>query len=390
LVFTLESEAQTIIKLTPEEAVTRALQVNPEMNIARMNTRAAGVMKLSAVDIGQTDINLQRGQINSALIDNYLTITQQFGSPAEKIARSGMLKQDVRVNQVAEELQARRLSARVLFLYYEAVWLQSKIRMYEQQEKLYEGLGKIADVRYKTGESNYLGTLMAEARTEEVRMLLRDLRAARKVNNYAFQTVIFSPDTVSYAPSMDSLTRPALTNTDIRQINGNSLYLLREQQTEFAKKTLRWAGTQFSPSFYVGYFNQSLDHVRGFQGFLINMSLPIWFAPQQTEYKRRKIEYKIAQERQIYTAALLQSSLASSAARLEEVNKRIDYYRNTGLKYADEIEKTSGALYSKGEIEYTELLQNISQAVRIRADYLDQLYECNRLIIKMKYESLND
>lgn len=386
----LKSEAQTNVKLTPEEAVSRALEANPEMNISRMNTQAAKAMKLSAVDIGQTDINWQRGQINSALIDNYLTITQQFGSPAEKIARAGMLKQDVKVNQIAEEIQSRRLSARVLFLYYEAVWLRAKIRMYEQQQKQYEGLGKIAAARYRTGESNYLGTLMAEARTEEIRMTLRDLKAAQKVNEYAFRTVLFAPDSISFVPSVDSLTRPALPNVNVWQINQNSLYTLREQQTEYAKRTMRWAGSQFSPSFYAGYFNQSLDHVRGFQGFLLNMSVPIWFAPQQAEFKRRKIEYKAAQERQMYTAAMLRSAQESTAARLEEVNRRLEYYRNTGLKYADEIEKTSGALYAKGEIEYTELLQNISQSIRIRADYLDQLYECNRLVIKLKYETLND
>jgi cobalt-zinc-cadmium resistance protein CzcA len=63
----------------------------------------------------------------------------------------------------------------------------------------------------------------------------------------------------------------------------------------------------------------------------------------------------------------------------------LEFYQKKGLSQSDLIIQYAEKSYKEGEIGYIELLQNISQALDIRFNYLDTLYQFNQTSINLEY-----
>jgi cobalt-zinc-cadmium resistance protein CzcA len=135
----------------------------------------------------------------------------------------------------------------------------------------------------------------------------------------------------------------------------------------------------------IGYYNQSIDKVKGFHGFEFGIGIPIFFWGQQGKVQSAKIQTHIAQsDYENYKNNLK----ASFNQQLQEYHKNLEllnYYENTGLKQADEILRVSQIAYLNGEIGYVEYTQNLSQASGIKSQYLASLNQLNQAIININY-----
>ena len=72
----------------------------------------------------------------------------------------------------------------------------------------------------------------------------------------------------------------------------------------------------------------------------------------------------------------------------EQYNKASDqlkYYKEEGLQYAAVILNAANKGYKAGDIGYVEYVQNINEALGIRAGYLQTINDFNQTVIQMNY-----
>ena len=156
------------------------------------------------------------------------------------------------------------------------------------------------------------------------------------------------------------------------------------------------------PDFKVGYFNQTLigNQIQNgqeiyfgpsnrFQGFLVGVSIPLWFIPNVSKIKATKINTQIANDNFAYHQTNLQGQYLEAVQEYLKNKNSLDYYKSSALPNAALILKQSQLAYYNGEISYAEFLLGAKSANSIKESYLQTLNLYNQSVIVLEYLSGN-
>lgn len=376
--------AQDNKALTLDDAIKIALQNNPQIKSASLEVERQNVLKKSSFDLQKTNVSVLNGQYNSDVKDTYIGITQDIYFPTVYIQQSKVQKQNVLLSETNLVITQAELIRNVKSAYCKLSFAMEKLKLLSYQDSIYKKFSDVAELKYKTGETSSLEKLSAQNKYQEVQVYKMQAEADIKINQQELQKLLNMQQTISIADNkLQKQTLSAITDTSA--IKQNPLLAYFNQKISLANSQLSLEKNKFLPDFSVGYFNQSLDNIKGFQGIQIGIGIPIFFWGQQGRVQSAKIQTQIAQsDYENYQNNL--KTLFNQA--LQEYQKFLDltnYYENTGLKQADEILKISQLYYSKGEIGYLEYIQNLTQAISIKSEYSNSLNNLNQIIININY-----
>ena len=400
LLFSNHSIAQVATRQIPlEEAVKIALQNNPQLKRAAYKVDQQQVLQKTAFNLGKTQVNYTRGQYNSAINnDNNITLSQSFEFPTIMLAQNRLHGEKIRLAQQSHVLTKKELIREVKATYYQLAFSLQRLALLKQQDSIYQNFVKLADLRYKTGETSYLEKLAAQGKSNEI--TLQQQQAATDVVVYQQQLQRWlgtaEPSTiVSDAPVLN-----LSANYSIVVIEQNPLLAYFQQQIKVAEANKSVEKNRLLPNISLGYFNQTLigsQNINGteqyfgsdkrFTGFSVGLAFPLWFSPQQGKIQAAGIESKIVQAEYQNTKNELTASFNQLLQQYKQAKQGLDYYQQQGLKQANAQLHIAEKAYRAGEIGYVEYLQGITQAINIKEQYLIAFNQLNQIIIQLQFIS---
>jgi cobalt-zinc-cadmium resistance protein CzcA len=92
-----------------------------------------------------------------------------------------------------------------------------------------------------------------------------------------------------------------------------------------------------------------------------------------------------------YQEVLIQqrTRLAHLLHEQEKYELLLNYYNQKGKTLASELLRTATINYQSGEMEYSELVQHLEQALQIEFENLENLYKLNLTIIELQTLTAN-
>jgi cobalt-zinc-cadmium resistance protein CzcA len=154
--------------------------------------------------------------------------------------------------------------------------------------------------------------------------------------------------------------------------------LVSEQNVKVQKSSI-------SPRLGFGYFNQSIDKYKGFDGWEVNVKFPLWFRPNNAQIQSAKIQKEMANNAFQQQRFSVISDLNVLKNQRNTLMNKLETYEQKSLKNADLIIENADLLYRNGEIEYLEYIRSIGQAISIKLSYIDNMHEYNKTTLKMNY-----
>ncbi|NLI23429.1 MAG: CusA/CzcA family heavy metal efflux RND transporter [Bacteroidales bacterium] len=378
-----KAEAQT--RLTLEEAVQMALQNNPEIRNASLRTEAVLAKKRAVFDPGLTEIRYQKGQINSALQDQYLEVNQQLGSLPEHIARISYVKHLASLSRSEEVLTEARVTVEVKSLWFE--WMAALLRMRMMQDYMQTAgrLQQVASIRYSTGEITLLEKTAIESEYMRLQSEYKEWEENSRQAANRIRQVLFLTDSLVPADTLLEMISPPESFLLAEDSSGRSVLMWYENSLKAKSAEVAIEKARYFPSLFAGYFRQDIDQVHGFEGWQAGISFPLWFLPQSAKVKEMKINKEIARNEYEYQKFAVRNTVENLTGELNKLAARIAYYRNGALQQADIMIRTAGLQYEKQEIGYLEYLQLLHTAMTIRFGYLDALKNYNQTAAQLEY-----
>jgi cobalt-zinc-cadmium resistance protein CzcA len=369
-----------------DRAIELAKSNNPEIKNAVLNTKSQKQMIKTGWTLGDTEFSYMNGQINSELMDYNWYIRQDLGVLLHQSSVTSYMKLLLSQSEAELQMAGAKVELQTSLAYFELVWRQQRQRLIEMDFAQYEQASKIAGLKYQSGESNLLSKVMMETKYEELRMMLQQANTDRTmaqqnllkilqteiVYDAALDTLIKIP--LDYHP--DSLGSHYENSSIINYLNAG--LVVTEQNIKVQRSTI-------SPRIGVGYFNQSINKDKGFDGWELNIKFPVWFRPNsghiQSAKIRNEMNYNAFQQQRFN---LLSDLNVLNDQRNTLLNK-LNTYERVSLPNAKLLSENADLLYRNGEIEYLEYIRSIGQAISMKLDYLDNLYEYNAVTLKMNY-----
>jgi len=390
-------EAQTGQPLSLDECISLALKNNPQIKIASLEVEQSRALRKTAFNIEKTDVYVVQDPTSGGNIDNSWGINQKIAFPTVYTSQSALLREEFQLSTTAKNITQNVLIKDVKLAYYQVLFMREKLKLFTMQDSMFAEFVNKAELRFKTGESNYLEKLASNNKYKEILLMKQQAEIDVTIANKQIQTLLNLPNSVSIAENGISRINGSFTS-DTSAIKSNPVLGYYNQQISIAGFKAKVEKNKLLPDINFGYNNQLLikefnpaginrNYFPGTRiaGVQLGLSVPLFFGSQRGKIQFAQLEQKIAQEKFNQSNIQLQNSYSSQYQEYLKLQQALNFYETGGLSQAEELLKISQLSYSKGEIGYVEYLQNASQSLSTRIMYLEALTNYNTLIINLQY-----
>ncbi len=388
----LISLSATAQKMSREEVVQAALKNNDRIKVSELQTAQARQLNKTHADLGNFSATLMRGQYNTIERDNNLTLTQSIPFPVTLASQVKLGKEQVLGAERNLAVTQNNLVYEVKTAFEWLLYHTSLQQLLLSQDSLFTDFARAATARFKAGEGTLLEKTTAESQSLDVKNKIQQNEADIYILQTRLQVLVKSTDLITAADGFVKLT------TTAGAVENNPSLLYEVQQTNISKQALRVERNKFLPNLEVGYFNQTLigfqnttgtdvfyDKSRRFQGFMVGISFPLWFAPQVARAKASYYQHEASLKNSDYANALVKQEYEQAQRELKKNEASLSFYESSALQNATLILSQARKAFSAGEIDYVAYLQSLRTAIEIRTSYLQALQQHNLSVLKIDY-----
>jgi len=369
-------------KLSLERAITLALENNREVKNARLNIEIADELKKTSFDLPAPELMYQWGQINSLANDNYFNVSQSFDFPTIYSARAKYNNRLVQLRQAEYTLSEKMILANVKAAWYNWFATYHKHTLAEEEYNIYIEFLRAVELKYQTGDVNLLTLTVAETQALNIEQKMYELELGLSAFEQEIKTL--SGVSGNYIPEGDLQNIVIfLQPIDSIRVDAPELRYL-ETKTRLLDAAVKIERNKYLPGLSVGYFNQGIDNVTGFEGWNVGLRFPVWFWAQSGRVQAAQLERLQVSNNYMHET----NRLETEVLRLQ--NEKIRYsqllvrFREQTLNKADQIIHSSFTNLEAGEMTYFEYVLSISHAYELKNNYIDLLNKYNQACTKLE------
>ncbi len=380
-------------KLSCDEAIKMALDSNLTVRSSKAAIDLERALKGAAVDIGKTSVEGQFGQFNSASRDNGLTVSQSFAFPTVYLNQRKLADSKIKSSQWQQKVSQLEIATQVKQIYWQLAYLQASKSLLKEQDKLYEGFLKAAELRAQTGETGSLEKMTARSQALEIKNQFRQVSSDIAVYNHKLQTLLNTSLPIS---PVDTILKQIPFTPSAEAFSQHPSLGLAKQEVEVSRTEKMLERSRMLPDLSIGYFNQTIDGTLDangtpfrsgyrFSGIQAGIALPLWAAPNLARIKAAGINETIVRNNSENFSKSLKSKYDELQQETETLKSSVEYYENQAVPEALMIVNQSTLNYKAGSLGYLDYVLSLGRATDIRQNYLKTLNELNQTIIQLQY-----
>lgn len=377
-------EKQPVSTINLEEAKTILINNHPEVQNMEIHLEQVLNQKRASFNLGTTDLEYQRGNLNSTFQDYNFSITQNIGSPFSQFAENRLYKSTGKSVEMEKQRLLNNLLKELELLFYKYQYVTFKLDILQKQFQLFDSMERIAELRFRKGDINYLSKLNLESQKEAIALKLREMEFSQKQIIIEFNLALGIEST--YLPiKLDNLRKESASLVDSFNVSLNADVEYLNSLVNISTQKIKYEKSKLSPTLQFGFFNQQIDGVQGFKGWQAGISIPLWFFPYQKSITNAKLDVQLAENElqivKINQKAKHQLLKAQVVLDLESISA----FEKTNLRLAETIIENAETMFANGSIAYTDFLYSVNEAYSIKISYLEAVHNYNIHIIELFY-----
>ncbi|HRD53960.1 MAG TPA: TolC family protein, partial [Flavobacteriales bacterium] len=231
-------------------------------------------------------------------------------------------------------------------------------------DSLMSELGRVAELRYTTGDAPLVEKASAMARKQQVTVQLT--RAERSITIAQLELQRLLRTERSFLPNEAHPIAAALPESGM-QLSAHPELDRAEREVQLAHRLKQVEGHRALPDFQGRWFDQRLYGVSDrFQGYSLSIGLPIAFWDQRGRIRSASLQERIAREQADQLKADVNATYGAALARARQMREAWLAYEGPLSEQAGLIERSASTAYRAGEIGYVELTALVTQSTDLK------------------------
>ncbi|WP_108869484.1 CusA/CzcA family heavy metal efflux RND transporter [Aquimarina aquimarini] len=395
-----QADIQRVVYQDLEEIIKVGLENNPNVQVALLQTEQKRVLKGTSINLPKMKFSLEYGQTNSDYDnDSRFSISQKFAFPTLYVQQNKLAKAIIKSSELREQVVQNEMIKQLKSTYYQLWFLKSKQQLLQKQDSIYQRFAYVANLRFKTGESNALEKATANAELADLQIQIQNNTTAIQEYQLVMQKLMNSETAVDIdVSSLEMKPEPLLISQNIEGIEKNPEVSFYKEQITIAELKKSVAVSEMLPDITLGYFNQSFngpgerkngtstvfDTSDRFTGVQLGLAIPIWSKPHSAKIKVAKIYQKESETRIKVIENEVNTQLKSLMHQLQKNKKNISYYKKNAISQSELLLKQSLLAFKEGAIGYIEYVQGLNRSLGIKTKYLEFLNIYNQTLIEIE------
>jgi heavy metal efflux system protein len=396
LMFAINTNAQTVKQISIEEAINLAIQNNQSVRASSIDIQATETLRKTANELPKLDFNTQLGQYNSIKFDNAFQLSQTIPFPTLFGTKKQLINAEVKAKQIQQQLTIYEIKNQVRSLYYQIEYLQYNKQKLQSLDSLYNEFIRVANLRYKTGDTKKIEISTAETKKGEINLLAQQNQVYLQNAYQSLKTLLNTTASIEVAVNTSYTPLAVSTLIDSNAIAKHPLLQSIYQNMQIAEQTKNVVKAQGLPDFKIGYSNQSLigfQNINGVDKYFgagnrfnvvnIGVAIPLTFGATKARIKSLDYQKQSLQTQAQYQSNLLNTQLQNALNQYQQDVQQYSYYKIQALPNADDIVKAAQLGYRTGDITYVEYLYALQTATDIQLKYLQSIQQINQTVVNI-------
>jgi len=403
LPFTWVAECRAQLKLS--DAVTEAMEKNPEIQLLRQRLDVVSARAKQAPYLEDPEINFQLGGVplgNPTSFNksdtNSIGIRQKLPFFGKLGLKERIAQQEVRVTEQELRGKEREIISMVKMAYADLFMAQKASEILREQLEIMRTIIRATEARYQVGRVTQQDVFKALLEQSEIMNQLINVEgesnaAQAKLNSAMYRSPrspvqlpadLAAPSVDLSLPGLDELAltnRPQLKGAEEEIVRGERMYELAERNRKF-------------PDFMVGwdYMRMPTEMKKDRYGAMINITIPFspWTIGKRTyEVEESLAEIRAAKANRDAMRNVTVREVAESQAKVQAARRSMTLFNEGLLTQAELSFRSAMAAYQTGRVEFVALLE-AQRALRearmgyykATVGYLQNLADLERVIGK--------
>jgi cobalt-zinc-cadmium resistance protein CzcA len=224
--------------------------------------------------------------------------------------------------------------------------------------------------------------LNAKAKQQQIKAATNELKYTLNIAYQNLQTLI-QYDSAFEIP-LQPLDFIAVKEISLESSPGMQLMRMRTNR-ELA--LLQVERNRMFPDLSLSYFigTNSYEGAKNYQGFMVGLSLPLFFGEQQAKINAGKISVNINETLLANELALLKAKHSELLIQLKKYQESIAVYDQSGKELSEEIIRSSQRSYTLGEIDFFQFVLSIENALALTIAYYENVSKYNQVALDINY-----
>jgi cobalt-zinc-cadmium resistance protein CzcA len=391
-----QTPAQPPRALTLQQATDEALQNNTGIKIANYDISYQQALKKGSVSMPKTEVTYTQGVVsNPTMDDNIIGVSQRIDFPTLYASQSRLAGEKIKSSERYKAVTENSLVESVKMAYLQYQYTLEKKDLLLELDSIYNKLSRASNIRYQTGETTSLENMTSSVQSKQIRNELEKNEADILIARQLLQTLLNTTDEITIAESelvAKELLLPAGLSAGE---NPYIQYLMQEVNVN--QKAIAVERNKMLPEIILGYNSQTYRGTQTINGvdrsytgsdrfgfFQVGLAIPIFPGGYRSRINAAKVNEEIAKAQVEFSNTRINGQLKELVQDYQKYRKSLDYYEKEALPQADLIITNSDKSFRNGDISYTQYLQNLTLSSDIHSDYLDSLYNFNRVVISIE------
>lgn len=368
--------------LTLDSAISYAMKNDLYLKEADATLEQVRNERGAVWNMSPMQVNYQFGQIDGPDQDYNFSVSQNLGSPLEILYKA---KWQAARTESAESRHMETkafVTLEIEHLYEQWRYRYALYELHQDQRQLWAETLEWAKKQRDEGAMSEADYLLFRAKWIDARKVEQKAEQDFLVasNELQLRTGVSEPPSIPHHEVWSPIVGNVVDTT------GSPLVMEPYRlDMESARARLNMEKSTYFPQVNVGYFNQQLGGIPGFQGWSVGLQVPIWYLPQQSQLRNARVEETISEAR--YNYALRQWKL-----NRDRLVREIEFWSSLCivdgpqlLAEAEKLELIAEALKAEGAVDPYRFQQSLSAAQDLKVQYLESIYEYNKRIYSLEY-----
>jgi len=385
------ANAQTPITL--QTAIDTALKNNLTVKNEKLNAEYQQKLKAAAVDIPQTNLIGEFGQINSFYKDTRFGIAQSISFPTVYARQKSLQNENYKTSVLNIEVKEAALKKHVSVVFYQLVFLQEKKNILLKNDSVYATFLEKANLRFAKGESNILEKATAETQRGQISIQLRQVQQDIEILQLQFQLLLNT--STDFMPKAENPKMIFTATLDTSLVSQHPTIQVLQQEINVSQVNTQLQKSKLYPDLNIAYNNMSMqgtgsDNVlysrsSRFSSVQFGVGVPLFFGSQRAKINAAKTLELISENNFQIALLNIQTEYEVTFNKYQTQRETVIYFEETALQNASTIAKTANQQFANGAINYLEWTMLINNAISIQSNYTDAVNDLNQTIIQLNF-----
>ncbi|APG60510.1 CusA/CzcA family heavy metal efflux RND transporter [Christiangramia salexigens] len=377
--------AQESREISRQEAVKKAIEEYPLLQKKRLETERQKAEKISAWDLGNTQIFTGGEELNDeAGIYTKLGVQQQGIDIFGIGPKSKLQNEKVSLSEAALDLSKIELARQVQIEWINAYHAKRKVLLYKRLDSVYKQFQKAVDLRYEVEAISNLERLTSTNKVREI-----NLQMKQAINDYSSAltqlNLWFANDEEYTVPNISNFefNEPFLEEQE--ELRDHPVMNISEQKIKVSEAERSKAVAEFLPELNLQYGIQEVNNTSGYRSFQAGISIPLLSGETYAAVRTSKLDKEIAETELNYQKKKLESEYSIALQNYKRWEESWSYYRDEGLDLINEQIKASLLAFNEGAIPYVSLIQNLDDALQAELRALEAMKNYGIALAELEY-----